>query len=151
MDIGKSSKEKLIENLRNASDYHAFYSRAASEAQGIDRHLFGLEMIQAMNMSTEKQGPKLFSHPLYQRSKRWRLSTSTLPIPPGFGPVVDDGIGIGYFIDKQSVYFCITSRKEQQGVLVDWTKNLERLLDESLEEMVSLHESSQGIIPRSRL
>lgn len=141
---------ELIGALRNASDYHTGYSRSASEAQGVDRHLFGLEMLLSSEKLHEITRPQVLDHPLYQRSKHWKVSTSTLPIPPGFGPVVDDGVGIGYFIDKNSIYFCITSRKEQDGTIVKWAQKLEMLLDASLKEMMSLH-GTESLTPKSRL
>jgi hypothetical protein len=59
---------------------------------GVDRHFFGLSKM----IRQDETPPALFSDPLFERSKTWILSTSNLPTCPGFGPAVDNGIGVGY-------------------------------------------------------
>ena len=126
----------LLKLLQNATDSHSIYSKSSAEANGIDRHFFGLE--QSIPES-DCASPTLFLDPLFQRSKQWRLSTSTLPIPPGFGPVVSDGVGIGYFIDKNSIYFCVTCRKENNR-----SAKLSGLIDIALNEMKAFHPSNDA-------
>jgi len=63
--------------------------------------------------------PELF------RCKAWRelnhsvLSTSNCGNPSlrlfGFGPVVDDGYGIGYIIKDNGLSFCVSSKNRQTG------------------------------------
>jgi hypothetical protein len=64
------------------------------KAKGCDRHLLGLRIL-AMGTG---RSPALFSDPLYAKSTRWRLSTSTVRTTEvgGFGPVCPDGYGICY-------------------------------------------------------
>ena len=80
--------------------------------------------------------PALLSHPLYARSKTWRVSTSTLPgMSPGFGPVCDTGVGIGYDIKADSCIFSVSSMRHH-----GWTEPLCHYLEEALLEMKQLVE-----------
>ena len=71
--------------LRLATDQHVQYLVKAGTGKGVDRHFFGLSMY----LKDGEERPALFSHPLFLRSKRWRLSTSHLMHPRfdnlGFG------------------------------------------------------------------
>ena len=131
----QSNHEARVEKLKllsEAIDSHTNYLKNASRGHGVDRHLFGLQMLVKESDTT----PTLFSHPLYLRSKHWRASTSTLPNKPGFGCVVSDGVGIAYDIQPNSIYFTITGRKEN-----NWTERLSHLIEESLLEMRLLVET----------
>ena len=66
-----------VDLLRKAATRHVKYIGQASKAMGVDRHLFGLSMC----VKEGEPMPDLFNHPLYQRSKRWRVSTSHLTHP----------------------------------------------------------------------
>jgi len=119
-----------IELLRQAADSHVKYTRNALRGQAVDRHLFGLFML----IRDGETPPVLFSHPLYLRSKCWRVTTSTLPyVKPAFGAVEPDGVAIGYEVLADSIYFTITGRAEH-----DWTGRLRELLEEALLEMKEL-------------
>lgn len=54
----------------------------------------------------------MFTSAAFSRSNTWRLSTSHLGGPAtnlfAFGPVVDDGYGIGYMIHNDSMSFNVT-------------------------------------------
>ena len=86
-------RQRKLSLLKDATEYHSKYLKLAASGHGVDRHFFGLSMVAAEG-DADVQIP-LFSNPVFVRSKTWRLSTSTLPNIPGFGPVVDTGIGIG--------------------------------------------------------
>lgn len=76
--------------------------------QGFDRHLF------AMRILAEKSGgkmPELYTDPSYAFANHYTLSTSTLYgenfTGGGFGPVVQDGFGLGYgYIGNNMGMFC---------------------------------------------
>jgi carnitine O-acetyltransferase len=121
-----SDKKHLLEQ---AVQSHANYSRTAGQGQGVDRQFFGLSML----VKDGEDLPELFNHPLFQRSKRWRVSTSTLPNMPGFGPVVPDGVGVAYEVRPDSCAFTVSGRTE-----FAWTNRLCHLLEESLLEMEGL-------------
>lgn len=82
------------------------------EGQGFDRHLMGLRC------TAERLGwsqPKLFSSAVYKYMNRFILSTSTLStetiVCGGFGPVVPDGFGIAYSVNKNKMGALISSYK----------------------------------------
>ena len=136
-----SYRETKLELLRMAVESHSTYLKKAAQGRGVDRHLFGLSILAEENNATLS----LFQHPLYQNSKRWRLSTSTLPNNPGFGPVVSDGVGIGYTVRTNSCFFTLTASKEDGPCL----ESFSYLLEEALLEMRALVDKTS--IPDSKL
>lgn len=92
--------------------------------QGFDRHLFALRKL------AEKSGknPDIFKDPAYQMINHNILSTSTLSSPVviagGFGPVVDDGFGIGYMIQDRKLGVVVTSYHKHRSAN-DYVKCLE--------------------------
>ena len=124
----KGEKERL---LRLALESHVEYVRNAGQGKGVDRHFLGLSLL----IEQGEETPSLFLHPLFQRSKRWRVSTSTLPNTPGFGPVVPDGVGVAYEIRPNSCIFTVAGRTE-----FAFADRLCHLLEESLLEMKLLIE-----------
>ncbi len=125
--------------LRRAIWTHCKFLSSANKGFGCDRHFFGLAML------AEEQGlqkPQLFSNPLFQRSQKWRVSSSTLPhTPPGFGCVVDDGVGIGYHADHSSIEFIISSRSNG----LNWTHVFSDLIEEALLELKVVVEKGTSI------
>ena len=145
-DLKPSVQEEIMKIFRRACETHAAYSRLAADGRGCDRHLFGLELLAFRTMkdrlAEEKEAriqsgaspdgtfpmesrqaleqrimPTLFKDPVYLRSKHWRLSTSTLPgTAPGFGPVVDDGFGVGYDIRMNHVIYTVTGVRSKNDV-----------------------------------
>ncbi len=139
-----SVRREKVKLLQKATKTHARYTGLAASAQGIDRHFFGLSMM----VSEEEQAPKLYSDPVYQRSKKWRASTSQLSHPRfnlwGYGEVVSDGVGLAYSILPRSCVFNITALRS-----TGWTDKLSELLEEALLEMRELVEAES--MPASRL
>jgi carnitine O-acetyltransferase len=121
--------------LQEAAITHAKYTGLAVNAQGVDRHFLGLSML----VKDGEKAPTLYSHPLFIRSKRWRVSTSQLTHPRfslwGYGEVVPDGVGLAYAVLPRSCQFNITALREQE-----WTDKLAELLEEALLEMRMLVE-----------
>ena len=136
-------KEKL-DLLQKATTAHVKYIVKAAQAQGVDRHFFGLSML----VEDGEETPPLFSDPVFIRSKRWRVSTSHLTHQKfanwGFGPVVPDGVGIAYSILPRSCLFNITALDE-----TEWAFKLSELLEEALLEIQRLVELDQT--PASKL
>ncbi|CAB9498811.1 Carnitine O-palmitoyltransferase 1, muscle isoform [Seminavis robusta] len=125
----EASRDEKLSALQAAASAIAIYQQAASNGQGVDRHLFGL-------CSVVKEGeaaPKLFSNPLFQKSKAFRLSTSSVVFLPGFGPVEDDGLGVAFNAEKDCFLYTVTSRKENK-----YTRPFCRLLEEALHEIGDL-------------
>ena len=137
--IDEGRRQEKLSILKDATEYHSKYLKLSASGLGVDRHFFGLSMV-----AKDNERIPLFSNPVFQRSKTWHLSTSTLPNIPGFGPVVEGGIGVGYEVRPDSCYFTITSRKKD-----GFSEPLCRLLEESLLEIKSLIDS--GLSPKSKL
>ena len=139
------ARRAKIRLLHQATKAHAKYTGMAADAQGVDRHLFGLSMM----VQEGEEAPRLFSDPVYKRSKHWRSSTSQLSHPRfnlwGYGEVVPDGVGLAYSILPQSCVFNITALKS-----TGFTDKLSDLLEEALLEMRQLVEADQAG-PSSRL
>jgi carnitine O-acetyltransferase len=144
-------RTKLLRTLfHKATDAHVDYMRKASKGLGVDRHLFGLQMIlseqQQLQESDDNDTPTvaLFEDPLFVRSKQWLVSTSTLPSNPGFGPVViPEGVGVAYDVKAHNMYFTCTSYKGSAPALSHY-------LEESLLEMQELMIADKGF-GRSKL
>ena len=125
---GNTANNLTLLLLEAAIQSHVTYSRNAAQAMGVDRHFMGL----AMSAGQDDTMPDLFSDPVFVRSKKWRLSTSTLPgTVPGFGPVESDGIGVGYDLQQDCLYFTITGWKDGN----DYARKMHESLRWALYEM----------------
>lgn len=133
-ELDENVRKEKLEIFRKATVSHVVYIRNAVQGFAVDRHLFGLNMV----LEDGEESPALFSHPLYNRSKRWLVSTSTLPNMPGFGPVEDDGVGLAYEIRQNCVMFVATSRTEHA-----FADRLCHYLEEALVEIESLIEMEE--------
>lgn len=108
---GSASNEEKIQKLRMATEEHGLRSRDACNGEGVDRHLLGLKLIAA------EQGisplPKLLEAPVFKQG--WVLSTSQVPgrhyTVLGFGPVCEEGYGIGYGIKPDWIYLHVTANR----------------------------------------
>eukprot|EP00585_Thalassiosira_rotula_P012090 CAMPEP_0196137176 /NCGR_PEP_ID=MMETSP0910-20130528/5245_1 /TAXON_ID=49265 /ORGANISM="Thalassiosira rotula, Strain GSO102" /LENGTH=670 /DNA_ID=CAMNT_0041397603 /DNA_START=146 /DNA_END=2155 /DNA_ORIENTATION=+ len=134
-EIDALKRTEKVECLREAVSSHAKYIGAAAKAMGVDRHFLGL----ALSVKDGESAPPLFSHPLYARSKTWRVSTSHLTHPRfdswGYGEVTPDGVGLAYSIHPSNCMFCITALRKH-----DWPDRLSHLLEEALLEMQTLND-----------
>jgi len=110
----KASPQDKVAALRNATKVHSELVKECSQGKGVDRHLFSLKCI------AEKNGLPI---PPFFHSKPWKLlnhtvlSTSNCGNPAlagfGFGPVVPDGLGIGYIIKDHQLHYSISSKHRQ--------------------------------------
>jgi carnitine O-acetyltransferase len=122
--------------LQEACQSHINYVRNAAVGRGVDRHFLGLSLC----VGQADETPDLLSHPLFAKSKHYRVSTSSLPnMAVGFGPVVKDGFGLGYEAKPTSCLFHVTARKEHgwTGVMCDY-------LGQALDDMRSLYDVDNG-------
>jgi carnitine O-palmitoyltransferase 2 len=110
-----ASARDRADALRRAAERHRVLSVEASTGKGVDRHLFALRSIAAETPSMPT--PSIFTDAAYARVNHNILSTSTLVSPAvangGFGPVVDDGYGVGYATTDDQIGFMISSWKPQ--------------------------------------
>jgi carnitine O-acetyltransferase len=126
--------------LRDAVETHVNYIGDAAKAHGVDRHFLGLSML----VGDGEEAPTLYSHPLFIRSKRWRVSTSHLTHKKfenwGYGEVVPDGVGLAYAIKADNCVFNIVALRKHQ-----WTEPLSHYLEEALNEMQQMIEIDQAM------
>lgn len=133
-ELDEEVRRQRVKLFQKAVASHVTYIRKAVHGLGVDRHFFGLSML----LEQGEESPALFSHPLYNRSKQWHVSTSTLPNLPGFGPVEDDGVGLAYTIEPNNIRFAITARTEYA-----FADALCHLLEEALVELQYLLEMDE--------
>lgn len=144
-----AARKEKIRLLQEAVSAHVQYIGLAAKAQGVDRHFFGLSMLVGDN----ETAPDLYNDPVFQRSKRWRVSTSHLThrklVGWGYGQVVPDGVGLAYSIHPRHCIFNITALKH-----TGWTDQLSHLLEEALLEMRTVVETERltsSQTPKSKL
>lgn len=142
----KTARKAKLRLLQEAVNAQVQYTGKAAQAQGVDRHFFGLSML----VKGQETAPDLYNDPVFVRSKRWRVSTSNLTHPNfenwGYGEVVPDGVGLAYSVHKRHCIFNIVALKDN-----GWTDKLSDLLEEALLEMRTLVEMDKEVPPKSRL
>ncbi|KAI9639949.1 Carnitine O-acetyltransferase mitochondrial [Ciborinia camelliae] len=101
---------KAIAAFRAAINSHVEYISAASDGKGVDRHLFGLKRL----LEPGEELPAIYKDPTYGYSSKWFISSSQLSSEYfngyGWSQVVDDGWGIAYMINENSLQFNIVSK-----------------------------------------
>lgn len=114
-DSSKSADE-LRKCLDECSRKHFSLTKEAAMGQGFDRHLFALRLI------AERQGKTvpLFADKSYSDASHFVLSTSSLFgeffSGGGFGPVVEDGFGLGYgYVDEKLGVLCTSYKGQRDG------------------------------------
>ncbi|XP_031846888.2 carnitine palmitoyltransferase 2 isoform X1 [Nomia melanderi] len=104
------SKTALRQLIINCSEVHNKLTKEAAMGKGFDRHLFALKKIWEQ---TNIPKPAIFEDPAYDYINNNVLSTSTLSSSAvlfgGFGPVVNNGYGIGYMIQDRRLGAVVTS------------------------------------------
>ena len=125
--------------IDKCSAQHGQLVKEASMGQGFDRHILGLR-IQA-----ERDGKKLhdfFTSGAHSRMGQFVISTSTLSTETlvfgGFGPVVGDGLGIGYNVVGKMLGAVITSYKNSKS-----SREFGSALESSLDQIKAILEASK--------
>lgn len=100
-----------VELFRKAIDAHVEYIAAASDGKGVDRHLFGLKKC----LQPGEEQPEIYKDRTFSYSSTWFVSSSQLSSEYfngyGWSQVVDNGWGIAYMINENSIQFNIVSKK----------------------------------------
>uniref|UniRef100_A0A7S3V1R7 Choline/carnitine acyltransferase domain-containing protein n=1 Tax=Aplanochytrium stocchinoi TaxID=215587 RepID=A0A7S3V1R7_9STRA len=106
---------KKLELLKVAAKAHSLMTRRCAMGQGVDRHLYALKCIwqkQHEGVASVKP-PAIFDTPGYKKLGVSLMSTSNCGNAAlrcfGFGPVAEEGVGIGYMIREYGINFSITS------------------------------------------
>lgn len=138
----RSSNESKLVALRNATRVHSQLVKECAKGKGVDRHLFALKCIAEKCVLPI---PSFFQAEPWKMLNHTVLSTSNCGNPAlagfGFGPVVPDGLGIGYIIKDTCVHYSISSKHRQttryaftlENVLRDMAALLEPLSDAHVE------------------
>jgi carnitine O-acetyltransferase len=74
MEDPSMSNEQCLDLGRKALSAHVKYIMEASDAKGVDRHLFGLRKL----LTPNDQVPEIYTDPAFSYSNHWFLSTSQL-------------------------------------------------------------------------
>lgn len=123
--------------LRTAVDTHVKKTVEAKSGEGVDRHLTGMLNIARIRQRSLRgyDIPELYRDPAWSRMRYDTLSTSNCGgyalASFGFGPVVQDGWGLGYIIKDKCLHVHVTSflpKRAQQ-----YAEALERSLSEIAE------------------
>lgn len=102
--------EEVFKLFGEAIKAHVEYISAASDGKGVDRHLFGLKKL----IAPGEDVPVIYKDPAYNYSCTWFISTSQLSSEYfngyGWSQVTDDGWGIAYMINENSIQFNVVSK-----------------------------------------
>ncbi|WPG97867.1 Hypothetical protein R9X50_00064900 [Acrodontium crateriforme] len=105
-----STDEECRTLLRKALDSHVKYIADASDGKGVDRHLFGLKKL----IQEGEETPELFKDPAFSYSSTWFISSSQLSSEYyngyGWSQVVNEGWGMAYMINENSLQFNIVCK-----------------------------------------
>ncbi|KAF2821082.1 acyltransferase ChoActase/COT/CPT [Ophiobolus disseminans] len=105
-----ATPEECAKLFRDALNAHVKYISDASDGRGVDRHLFGLKKC----LQPGEDVPALYQDPAYTYSSTWFISSSQLSSEYfngyGWSQVVDDGWGIAYMINENSIQFNVVSK-----------------------------------------
>lgn len=109
-----SSNAQKMAALRKATKEHSRLVAESAAGKGVDRHLFALKCIAERN---ELPMPPFFDSAPWNLLNHTILSTSNCGNPSlrlfGFGPVVQDGFGIGYIIRDHGLQYSVSSKHRQ--------------------------------------
>jgi len=137
-----STKKQKMEALKEATQHHSKLVKEAADGKGVDRHLYALKCIAEKN---NLPVPAFFSCKAWKALNHTVLSTSNCGNPAirlfGFGPVVDDGFGIGYIIKDNGIQYSISSKHRQTR---RYANTLEEVLTEIGQMLNPLSSKSMG-------
>lgn len=130
----EATKVEKLQALQVATKEHSRLVRECASGKGIDRHLFALKCLAERS---EMPLPAFFQSNAWTALNHTVISTSNCGNPSlrlfGFGPVVQDGFGIGYIIKDHGVQFSVSSKHRQTSRYVNSLENtmldLKRLMN----------------------
>ncbi|UJR23635.1 hypothetical protein I4U23_026620 [Adineta vaga] len=136
--LTKSNDDKFKKDLlKKSSEKHQLLIKQAATGQGFDRHLFALKYLQEIENKEELH--RIYKDKSYQLMNYNILSTSTVAskhiVAGGFGPVVNDGYGIGYLIDDEQCGLLVTSYLHKE------LPSFMQAADESFRELATIIKS----------
>ncbi|WFD07931.1 carnitine O-acetyltransferase [Malassezia vespertilionis] len=120
----KAPLQTKLSALRKACVQHTKCSKESASGHGFDRHFYALSCLwQLLHGAKDAPKPSLFADEGYDLLNHVVLSTSNCGNPAlrifGFGPVVQDGFGIGYIIHENRLTICASSKHLQTQRFLD--------------------------------
>jgi len=117
-----ASKSELLTKFRLAEKVHQQRLERSQKALGAERHMYGLAVMSAMYAGTNKytalKQPAIFEDKGWQTLRHDVLSTSSITAPFvnffGFGPVVNDGLGLGYGLDREEFRLMVSAFSDSE-------------------------------------
>ncbi|CAO3587743.1 unnamed protein product [Absidia cylindrospora] len=141
MNDSSISNVEKIAKFRAALKTQGAYMGQATNAHGVDRHLFGLKN----SLRPNETAPSLFTDPSFAYSSHWYLSTSQLASEYfdgyGWGQVVPDGFGIAYMVNNHVSQFNVASIKDltvNGKKYVNGTHHFKQALENAAEDLREL-------------
>ena len=145
-----STKEQKLAALRLATEEHSRLTKEASVGLGLDRHLFALKCIAERRCSeTGDRMPRFFKSEAWRTLNHTILSTSNCGNPAlrlfGFGPVVNDGFGIGYIIKTDGLSYTVSSKHRQNRRYVLSLRKCLKEMEDLLQPISSVEVDRQDL------
>jgi len=124
-----ATNQEKLDKLKKAADAHVKRMNEAKEGLGVDRHWFGLK-----NLAYHKQQrlpnykvPAIFTDKSYATLSSSVISTSNCGSDAlrsfGFGPVVSDGLGLGYMIHSNAIPITVSSFQQEASTYAQHLHN----------------------------
>eukprot|EP00164_Ancoracysta_twista_P006619 GFYU01009248.1.p1 GENE.GFYU01009248.1~~GFYU01009248.1.p1 ORF type:complete len:169 (-),score=29.91 GFYU01009248.1:82-588(-) len=119
-----ASRDEKMLALKNAVAAHVRTVRLCTEGKGCDRILYAL---QCLSVDEGLPMPEIFTDKAWGVLNTTILSTSNCGSTAlrmfGFGPVSQQGFGLGYIIKDHSFQICVTSKHRQTDRFFDALKD----------------------------
>mmetsp|Transcript_13263 Transcript_13263/g.30873 ORF Transcript_13263/g.30873 Transcript_13263/m.30873 type:complete len:288 (+) Transcript_13263:3-866(+) len=135
-----STKNDKLDALKKATVEHSRLVKESAAGKGVDRHLFALKCIAQRH---DMDMPAFFQSKPYKTLNHSVLSTSNCGNPAlrlfGFGPVVPEGLGIGYIIKDNAIQYSVSSKHLQ-------TQRYVHTLEKTLREMQMLLKTDSFVV-----
>lgn len=137
MDDPNVDAKTCVRLLREAIKSHVEYITSACDGKGVDRHLFGLKLL----LEPGQELPAIYKDPTFGYSSSWFLSTSQLNSEHfngyGWSQVIDQGFGIAYMVNENTLQFNIVSKKlgaeKMKFYLTEAANEMRALMETELE------------------
>lgn len=117
LTVGEGAPEKLAFLYQKAEEAHLAQVEACQRGMDPERHMTGLlAMWEMFEERADGKIPEIFTAPCYHALKHDAVSTSSIAALFidyfAFGPVVEDGVGIGYGIRPDSLRVAVSAFKK---------------------------------------
>lgn len=152
------SNEEKIKLLKNACKEHSRRTAECSNGLGQDRHLYALYciwekyfcqnnnsesdysseeedlIVNKQSDANDEEIPLIFKDEGWKKLNTTIISTSNCGNPSlkifGFGPVSENGFGIGYIIKDNRISFCVSSKHRQTSRFTDTLGSVLTLMEQ---------------------